>query len=346
MELEADDSESEVGEDEVEQFPRSCKSLWDAWAQVWNSSPELHTLSDSAVPRTFRQLISSLNDTNYKPRKLQHTITEQIEVSRFSTANKQLSATDRARTTSTRTSGSTAAFTVLPTTAHTSMPSEVVQFLAKYRAGTLKLPERACVCGHAELSPEHVLSCKKMRGRFVRHDLIVAVVRKMCARAGIPTTWEVMVIEGRQMRMDLVLHFSTGRQWVDVSIVNPQRPSYVEKDATKAREGAKRAKWGTLAKDNNVGFSTFAMDTFGRLGEEAIAVLEKISHHAFLNTPYQTMESPEVWEGKYRRELVVRLSVALGHANYCIVEEASLKSMRSYISTAAMYRGLKQKGWY
>jgi hypothetical protein len=339
MELEAEQSE-------FDQMSGSCQILWKAYTTAWNSSPQLHTLPESAVPPTFHQLISSLNNTSYKPRKLQHTITEQIEKIRFSETNQQLSDVDRARTTSTRTSGSTAAFTALPTTTNTSMPPEVVQFLTKYRAGTLKLPDRACVCGHPEMSPEHVLSCKKMRGLFVRHDLIVAVLRKMCARAGIPTTWEVMVIEGKQMRMDLVLHFSTGRKWIDVSIVNPQRPSYVDKDATKAREGEKRAKWGELAKENNVGFSAFVMDTFGRLGEEATATLEKIAHYACLNNPYPTMDSPEVWEGRYRRELVVRLSVTLGHANYCIVEEAGLKSMRSYISTAAMYRGLKEKGWY
>ncbi len=36
----------------------------------------------------------------------------------------------------------------------------------------------------------------------------------------------------------------------------------------------------------------------------------------------------------------------LAHANYCIVEEGLLKSMRPYISTAAMCRGLKKRGWY
>ena len=49
---------------------------------------------------------------------------------------------------------------------------------------------------------------------------------------------EVMVVEGRQRRMDLVLYFSNPvrRGWVDVSVVNPQAPSYVGKDAVVCRE--------------------------------------------------------------------------------------------------------------
>ena len=180
----------------------------------------------------------------------------------------------------------------------------------------------------------------------MRHDLIVAVLRRMCAKAGIPTTWEVMVIEGSQMRMDLVLHTSAGRVWVDVSIVNPQCPSYVKADATKAREGEKRGKWKKLASERGVAFKPFVMDTFGRLGEEAIALLKTIARSACMNNPEPIMGDPRAWEGRYRRDLVVRLSVSLAQANYCIVEENLLKSTRAYISTAAMYRGLKKRGWY
>ena len=87
------------------------------------------------------------------------------------------------------------------------------------------------------------------------------------------------------------------------------------------------------------------MDTFGRLGEDAIAILKTISRSACLNSPHQIVENPQVWQGKYRRELVMQLSITLTHTNYCIVEESALKSLRSYISTAAMYRGLKKRGW-
>ena len=66
-----------------------------------------------------------------------------------------------------------------------------------------------------------------MRGAFVRHDLLRDVVKKICSQAGVVASVEVMVVEGRQRRMDLVLYFSNPvrRGWADVSVVNPQDPS-------------------------------------------------------------------------------------------------------------------------
>ena len=164
-------------------------------------------------------------------------------------------------------------------------------------------------------------------------------------RVGIPTTWEVMVVEGRQKRMDLVLHFATGRMWIDVSIVNPQAPAYVKTDATSAREKEKRTKWGEEARERNVGFKAFVLDTFGKVGGEALEVLKTIAHHAYINSPNPIMQSPQRWEGEYRRELVVKLCCALAHANHCIIEESGLKCFKPYTSTAAMYRGLLRKRW-
>ncbi len=84
---------------------------------------------------------------------------------------------------------------------------------------------RSCVCDE-ELSTVHVLSCKKMRGVFVRHDFVRDVMKKICSQAGVVASIEVMVVEGRQRRMGLVLYFSnpirTG--WVDVSVVKPPGP--------------------------------------------------------------------------------------------------------------------------
>ena len=39
--------------------------------------------------------------------------------------------------------------------------------------------DRSCVCDE-ELSTVHVLSCKKMRGLFVRHDVLRDVLKKIC----------------------------------------------------------------------------------------------------------------------------------------------------------------------
>ena len=74
---------------------------------------------------------------------------------------------------------------------------------------------RSCVCDE-ELSSVHVLS-KKTKGMFVRHDLLRDVLKKICSQAGVVASIEVMVVEGPQRRMDLVLYFSNPvrRGWVD-----------------------------------------------------------------------------------------------------------------------------------
>ena len=63
-----------------------------------------------------------------------------------------------------------------------------------------------------------------MRGMFVRHDFLRDVLKKICSQAGVVASTEVMVVERRQRRMDLVLYFSNPvrRGWVDVSWSTPR----------------------------------------------------------------------------------------------------------------------------
>ena len=89
------------------------------------------------------------------------------------------------------------------------MPPRVLRFVAEYTAGTRQMANpmgRSCVCDE-ELSTVHVLSCKKMRGMCVRHDFLRDAL-KICSQAGVVASIEVMVVEGRKRRMDLVLYFS------------------------------------------------------------------------------------------------------------------------------------------
>ena len=89
---------------------------------------------------------------------------------------------------------------------------------------------------------------------------------------------EVMVVEGRQLRMDLVLYFSNPvrRGWVDVS-VNPQAPWYVGEDAVVYREKTKRLRLSEAASEAGIEFCPFVVDTFGKFGEGAKSVLDAIA---------------------------------------------------------------------
>jgi hypothetical protein len=85
--------------------------------------------------------------------------------------------------------------------------------------------------------------------------------------------------------MDLVLHFPTGRVWVDVSIVNPQAKSYVGCDGKERREREKQGKWGMHAIKLKVTFVPFILDTFGAMGVLASKLLARIAGSARHCTP-------------------------------------------------------------
>jgi len=316
-----------------------------AWTVAYNSLPEHHDNEDSILPQSIPILLSELANNKLSANKLQHALTEQTESIRAEISLKHMSASDRARTLSTSNSGSAAPFTCSPTSEATTLPPAAVSSAAQYRIGTLKMDCRLCACGKAVTTPSHVLSCKKLRGRFVRHDCIVNVLMKACSRAGIAVTREVMVIDGTQKRMDLVLHFATGRVWVDVSIVNPQAKSYVGCDGRERREREKQGKWAMHAMKQNVMFVPFILDTFGAMGGLAKKLLARIAASARHCTPIPVGSNPAVWVGKYRREIVERLTVALAYANHCMIEEAAMKAVSPNVDVSERYKGLRKMWW-
>ena len=153
-------------------------------------------------------------------------------------------------------------------------------------------------------------------------------MKKICSQAGVVASIEVMVVEGRQRKMDLVLYFSdpARRGWVDVSVVNPQAASYVGKDAVVYREKAKRSRWSKAASEAGVEFCPFVVDSLESL-ERAKNVLDAIAESALQSFPHPIGTSPAHWKGTFVWGCVERLAVALAHANSFIVEEASLKAI-------------------
>ena len=87
---------------------------------------------------------------------------------------------------------------------------------------------------------------------------------------GLTATTEVMVVEGKQKRMDIVITLPTCRVWIDVSIINPLAPSYLRhKDPKTSREKAKTSNWGVHAEQRGVEFIPFIADVYGGIGEQA-----------------------------------------------------------------------------
>ena len=92
----------------------------------------------------------------------------------------------------------------------------------------------------------------------------------ICRLLGLTATTEVMVVEGKQKRMDIVVTLPTRRVWIAVSIINPLAPSYLRhKDPKTSREKAKTANWGMHAEQRGVEFIPFIVDVYGGIGEQA-----------------------------------------------------------------------------
>ena len=147
---------------------------------------------------------------------------------------------------------------------------------------------------------------------------------------GFTATTEVMVIEGEQKRMDIVITLTTGRVWVDVSLVNPLAPSYLRsKDPKTTREKAKDKKWSDHARSNGIEFIPFIVDVYGGIGEQAKKWLGQIARAAAIRNMVDIGSrgiTPATWQGQYRWELVSQIGAAVAHANHCMMEEAALKS--------------------
>ena len=110
----------------------------------------------------------------------------------------------------------------------TPVPPDAMKFAAAYRLGIAGAPDiDHCPCGTGTPSITHILSCKYLRGRFVRHDVIVNVLVDMLRAVGVTASSEVMILEGSQKRMDIVVTLPSGRVWLDVSVVNPLIDSYI-----------------------------------------------------------------------------------------------------------------------
>ena len=314
-----------------------------AWRSLNESQPRLtDNDSDETIqffPSSKQLLLEGFG--GFAVAKLQNLLTKMCEQIKYSAMEDGRTAEEAARARATKSYGSCAALLAKPTSAGTTIPPLALRFAAQNRLGTAVFGASKCACGAAHPTVAHALSCKKLRGRFVRHDVTVNLLANMCCEAGFTATTEVMVVEGKQKRMDLVITLPTGRVWIDVSFVNPLAPSYLsDKDPKATREKAKVAKWGNDARRRGVSFIPFIIDTYGGIGKQAKEWLGEIAKAAATRNMVEIDSrdiTPATWQGQYRWELVSQIGVAVAHANYCMMEEAALKSEWPRAPTRRLY---------
>jgi len=116
-------------------------------------------------------------------------------------------------------------------------------------------------------------------------------------------------------------------------------------DGKERREREKQGKWGVHATKLKVTFVPFILDTFGAMGVLASKLLARIAGSARHCTPIPLGTNPAVWIGKYRREIVERLTVALAYANHCMIEEAAMKAALPNVDVNEIYKRLRKMLW-
>ena len=157
----------------------------------------------------------------------------------------------------------------------------------RYLVAPTSEPELQCVCG-ATLSNEefcvHALDCKKVKGKTQasRHKESKETFRNLLVHYGFnPDLHEPRFDNGRGP--DICFHLGRKIVLVDVTVVIPLAPSYVEKEAAepshtlRMAEANKRRSHEEMALVRGMEFHLLAFSTYGIPGPETLTFLNKVA---------------------------------------------------------------------
>ena len=142
-------------------------------------------------------------------------------------------------------------------------------------------------CGVAlDAHGDHAVTCQSGPWGHVRHETLADCMCEICGTTGATAVREMYIEELRSAKSDAVLDvWSTGSYWIrdqliDVTARHPCAVSYRSKAATTDGAAARIAeddKQRRYPPSGGVAVTTFAAETFGRLGLEAEALLGELA---------------------------------------------------------------------
>jgi hypothetical protein len=176
----------------------------------------------------------------------------------------------------------------------------------RHRLGMTHLAANApgvkCLCGRF-LQPndtDHAMTCKSLCGAMtMRHNLLTESWRRITSRSGTASSVEpaIRALPGAQgaavsarhtdSRGDILLVLPDMLTVADITVVHPCAATYVRAagvigGAAKVREDAKRARYET-AEPSGYAFVPLAHESYGRLGKEAMQLLNALAEVASTN---------------------------------------------------------------
>jgi hypothetical protein len=181
-----------------------------------------------------------------------------------------------------------------------------------------------CACGAPNgqyaSDPWHGLSCQSETATTVtdRHDDIKFVLARWASRLGATK----VQVEPRRLdpnsrkRPDLLIEIGGQLYLIDVTVRHPLAPSHMsdcakdEKKVLEQAEAEKLKEYRDLAEDMKAQFFAFAVETTGRLGNQAMAFLKIFIEQA---AKFKNLWAPrEIVYGIYRS---VAIAIARGNAD-------------------------------
>jgi hypothetical protein len=343
-------------------FAKEAMSLVEMVKGAWLSANKVFVKHPHhEFPDNFGEVLRGCNRKFMHDRKtkamgadsLQKVLSRAVDHSRARMALDKLKSEGKkeeiARIISQKDSGASSAFLVMPSSPDLVLPPKAAKIAEKLGAGLIKLSGLPCPCGHGKMSLDHVLGCGKMRMVTIRHDLISSILLKAMTKAGLVARWEWLVEGDSSKRMDILL-FNGGKQWQDISVVNPQAPSYVKaaqkaEGAIKLREASKTLKWSADAEKREASFTPIVLESTGRRSENTKILLTQIAESAAAITEedVSTNSKKEHFINKVINEITQHLSVSMAHSNALIIEEAeslaAFKTRPSKLSKRASLYG-------
>lgn len=204
--------------------------------------------------------------------------------------------------------------TTFPRTPHHQLPDSAYAIAVRSRLGAPlfdHVPDQ-CICQkdvNEQKSPGHLLVCEKLKGVPLthRHNIVVHAFCNAAMLAGVTTRIEVTESmhdagddDEKEYEPDVRLSGVQGELLVDITVVNPVRPSQLaqrsdsaavknaEKDEPKLyaiaqAEREKKRKYTPLANSLDVQFEPFACDVFGAMGKRAHKLVKWLVREAGLN---------------------------------------------------------------
>jgi len=187
------------------------------------------------------------------------------------------------------------------------------------RLGATMCAPHTCVCGqHVDSSGIHGLACRKSAGRHLRHNTANDLIKRALTSANVPTLLEPSSLsrdDGKRPDGLTVLPWANGRCLVwDFTCPDTLASSHLNRavlgpgTVANDAESRKAAKYSSLATLYN--FTPIAVETFGALGNEALAFFRDVGRRVAAVT-----EEPRSFQF-----LMQRLSVSIQRGNAaCIV---------------------------